>query len=319
VTTFKIAQEVTWGFVDLLEVDPCGVLRIIGWSRRESTAGFPVPDLSLDTTRVDLLQVYRTTRLDVPASGNAAQAGVVFEYLTSEEQYARAFSKVSISFSADLRFTCSGEFRFLKPHYERLLTSPEVLHREHIYGFGPPNPGISPEVLPLTRLLGGKVLDFGCGSGALVSHLRSQGLDARGLELSSDLIKNSLHPLVRSYISLYDGTFPSPFADKSFDCVYSSEVLEHIPNFDQAIAEMARLTTDQLVLTTPDISAIPIGFRAALVPWHLLEGTHVNFFTQTSLQNSLEPYFSRIEFGRISPGRINDSTYYVSLVAVCNI
>ena len=317
--TFKITHQVSWGFADFLEVDPCGLIRITGWSKRETITGLPIPKLSLDNRRVDLLQIYRTTRLDVsPESGGVAQSGLVIEYLLDKDQYDEASSQVSVAFSEEMVFTFRGDLRFIRPHYENLLNSREVLHREHFYGFGPPNPGLSPEILPLTRLLRGRILDFGCGSGALALHLRSQGLDARGLELNNDMIRKSIHPPIRPFISLYDGSFPAPFPDGSFDCVYSSEVLEHIPNVEQAVAEMARLTSDRLILTTPDISAIPIGFSASLVPWHLLEGTHVNFFTQTSLGKLLEPYFSRIEFGRISPNRINESTYYVSLVAFCS-
>lgn len=283
-------------------------------------ADLPAPKLFLDATQIDLLQIYRTTRADLtPESTDVAQAGVVIEYLITGEQYSKTFSKLSVVLSPTVTASFQGEFSFIQPHYVGLLNSPEVLHREHIYGFGPPNLAFSAEVLPLTRLLRGRVLDFGCGSGAMALYLRSKGLDAQGLELDTDMIRNSIHPPVRPYISLYDGSFPAPFPDKSFDCVYSSEVLEHIPNPEAAVAEMARLTSDRLVLTTPDISAIPVGFRAGLIPWHLLESTHVNFFTQTSLRRLLEPFFSRIEFGRISPGRINDSTYYVSLVAFCSI
>ena len=319
-TTFKIAHQAPWGFADLLEVDPCGLLRITGWSKVETVASFLTPELFLDSSRVGLLQIYRTTRPDIPSeSGNVAQLGVVIEYLLTENQYAEAFSEVSVVFSEKLRFAFRSDFRFVQPHYAALLNSQDVLHREHIYGFGPPNLAFSPEVLPLTRLLRGRVLDFGCGSGAMVLYLRSKGLDARGLEMDTDMIRGSIHAPIHSYISLYDGKFPSPYPDKSFDCVYSSEVLEHIPNAEAAVVEMARLTNSRLVLTTPDISAIPIGFRASLVPWHLLESTHVNFFTQASLRRLLEPYFSRIEFGRISPGRINDSTYYVGLVAFCSV
>ena len=319
-TTFKIAQHVPWGFADVLEVDPCGLLRVTGWSKRETVEEIPPPELFLDTSRVDPLQVYRTTRSDIPfESRDVAQSGVVFEYLLSDAQYAEAFSQVSIVLSEQIKLTFQGDLRFVKPHYSSLLNMQEVLHREHIYGSGPPNIAFSPEVLPLTRFLRGRVLDFGCGSGAMVLHLRSHGIDARGIELDSDLIRDSLHAPIRPYISLYDGAFPTPYPEKSFDSVYSSEVLEHIPNPEQAVAEMARLTSGRLVLTTPDISAIPIGFRSSLVPWHLLEGTHVNFFTQTSLRKLLAPYFSTIEFGRISPGRINESTYYVSLVAFCTI
>jgi hypothetical protein len=67
------------------------------------------------------------------------------------------------------------------------------------------------------------------------------------------------------------------------------------------------------------MTAIPVGFRHKLIPWHLLEATHVNFFTQKSLGSLLRRYFRRVEFGRISLTAVNDSPYYVSLVAFCEI
>jgi hypothetical protein len=93
--------------------------------------------------------------------------------------------------------------------------------------------------------------------------------------------------------------------------------LEHIPDYQSAIKDIARLSTGKVILTVPDASAIPVGFHHGAVPWHLLEGTHVNFFTQESLKRALQPHFSQIEFGRIGLARFDDSTYYVSLVAAC--
>lgn len=62
-------------------------------------AGVPTPHLFLDGSQVSLLQIYRTTRPDVPSdSGNVGQLGVVFEHLITESQYAEAFSKVSVVF-----------------------------------------------------------------------------------------------------------------------------------------------------------------------------------------------------------------------------
>jgi hypothetical protein len=80
---------------------------------------------------------------------------------------------------------------------------------------------------------------------------------------------------------------------------------------------MTRLATQKVVITVPDGSGIPLGARHHLLPWHLLEGTHVNFFNQTSLELALRPFFSQIDFGRIGGCKMNETTFYVSLVAVC--
>jgi hypothetical protein len=83
------------------------------------------------------------------------------------------------------------------------------------------------------------------------------------------------------------------------------------------VKEIARLASEQAIFTVPDISAIPVGFRHSVVPWHLLEGTHVNFFNQTSLHQLLKPFFAEVEFGRIGACAINDSRFFTSLVAFC--
>src|SRR5437763_15527996 len=100
------------------------------------------------------------------------------------------------------------------------------------------------------------------------------------------MIRESIRPGVSSSITLYDGQFPSPLQNGSFKSVFCSEVLEHIPDYETAIREIARLATERVTFTVPNASAIPNGFRHRVVPCHLLEGTHVNFFTQTSLVSS---------------------------------
>lgn len=54
-----------------------------------------------------------------------------------------------------------------------------------------------------------------------------------------------------------------------------------------------------------------------MVPWHLLESTHYNFFCQTSLRRALERHFASIAFARIVPHATNGSVWYGSLAAVC--
>ena len=95
-----------------------------------------------------------------------------------------------------------------------------------------------------------------------------------------------------------------------------SEVLEHIPDWRGAIVEMGRVARRALI-TVPDMSAIPTLFPHRVVPWHLLESTHVNFFTQRSLHAALSTAFSRITFLRLGEFPVNGTRVYTSLVALC--
>jgi ubiquinone/menaquinone biosynthesis C-methylase UbiE len=173
--------------------------------------------------------------------------------------------------------------------------------------------------LELAKHLPGPLLDFGCGRGVLVGELRRSGVDARGLELDTQKIRDAIAGQdVQAYpITLYDGSFPAPFRDGEFRSVMCSEVLEHIPEYQAAIRDIARIASDRVVFTVPDASAIPVGFRHGLVPWHLMEATHVNFFNQENLKSALQPHFSKIEFGRVGGCRFNESTFFVSLAAMC--
>jgi 2-polyprenyl-3-methyl-5-hydroxy-6-metoxy-1,4-benzoquinol methylase len=187
--------------------------------------------------------------------------------------------------------------------------------RDGIYGFGPPSPVVSEEVLYLARTLPAPVLDFGCGAGALICALRRYGIEAYGLELDGDRIRDSLLAEARPFVRLYDGTLPSAFADRQFRSVVCSEVLEHIRGPEAVLAELARLASEAVMITVPDMSGIPRGFPHHVVPWHLLESTHVNFFTQHSLAALLAPYADDVEFSRLGAVQCDRLLYYDSLAA----
>jgi 2-polyprenyl-3-methyl-5-hydroxy-6-metoxy-1,4-benzoquinol methylase len=190
------------------------------------------------------------------------------------------------------------------------------MHREQMYGSGLPARGYNQELGLLASGLTGRVLDFGCGLGPLVAMLRERGTEAEGLEIDRPAIASALADEVRPYIRLYDGTFPAPFEAGSFDWVICSEVLEHIPDYRAAITEIARIARQGLILTVPDMSAVPMLHKHNVVPWHLLESTHVNFFTQRSLAATLQPHFTQLDFLRICRGIVNDTNYWTSLAVI---
>jgi hypothetical protein len=203
--------------------------------------------------------------------------------------------------------------------YSHLHLHAQVVGREGIYGFGPPSPVVSDEVLQLARTLPPPVLDFGCGAGALVRALRRRGIEAYGLELDADRIRDSLFDEVRPFVTLYDGALPSPFATRQFASVVCSEVLEHIPGPEAALAELVRLASTALMITVPDMSAIPRGFPHGVVPWHLLESTHVNFFTQHSLLALLAPYTADVEVSRLGLVQCDRLSFYDTLATVARL
>jgi SAM-dependent methyltransferase len=242
--------------------------------------------------------------------------GLALEYLVPDAIVGTSTTlEVTIS-GRSFRFESS--FLFVTPHYKTLLNSGVVWHRDNIYGSGPPNSVVDPDVFELAKRLPPPLLDFGCGKGALISRLRQLGIEAYGIELFSEGLRAALIPEVSNRITFYDGLFPTRFEDGQFNSVVCSEVLEHIADYGGAVREIARITRQSAFFTVPDASAIPAGFRQGVVPWHLLEATHVNFFNQTSLTNELRRYFNKVQIGRIGSTYLNDTKTFVSLTAICS-
>ncbi len=81
---------------------------------------------------------------------------------------------------------------------------------------------------------GARVLDFGCGAGAMVESLNGRGFDAWGC----DIVMNE--PTDRLRLISAD-PYRVPFDDESFDVVLSDQVFEHVQDPDVAWAELRRV------------------------------------------------------------------------------
>lgn len=307
------------GFLDRIEIDASGLIRVLGWSKLAGGGFEATPGIRLDAVEVLSLQTYRVSRPDVEAAEKITDryAGVVCEYLIPQSLYGQTPRLLSLNFAGYLALQFETDVTFVEPDYRPAFECETVLTRSHIYGTGSPNAAVHPEVLALATKLPSPILDFGCGSGALTAVLEARGIPSRGLELAGSRASLSVPASLQHLVTFYDGTFPSPIESNSVRSVFCSEVLEHIPDYEAAIRDMARIATERVVITVPDVSAIPLGARHQLVPWHLLESTHVNFFNQTSLERVLRPHFKEVTFGRICPCLLNDTDFYVSIVAYC--
>jgi len=314
VPTFGLGKTFEGGVLDAIDVEPSGEIRLCGWTG-DPTA---VPDFELlaDGVPVPRHEEFRLHRPEVAVLLRSRGAhhgfGVVFRAHASA-----ACNVIEIRLGSRTLAAVRPGVRRIQPHYQHLFDEQQVLHREDIYGFGPPTPEADEHVLALARSLPGPVLDFGCGSGALVRALLAAGVEAEGIELRRPEIVASLRDDVRPFIKLHDGGFPLPYADAQFGAVVCSEVVEHIPEWRTALQELARIAREALI-TVPDMSAIPALFPHHVVPWHLLESTHVNFFTQRSLHAVLTPLFARIRFSRLGEFQINGTRVFTSLVAECS-
>jgi SAM-dependent methyltransferase len=172
-----------------------------------------------------------------------------------------------------------------------------LLRRENIYGSGPPaeEPGV--EVSNLLREYlpeRSSVVDVGCGAGAYGPGLMAEGHEWLGLESNAhccDLLGRRQLPFRR--VSLESGDLPC--GDGEWDCAICIEVLEHVKEPEIFLRELTRVIRGRALLSVPNMEVLPYFHDWRVVPWHLLEGDHKNFFTRTSLRNSLARFFRRVE------------------------
>ena len=316
--SYLVSYDHGQGYFDTLDIDASGLMRLEGWYSGADLAQMVPPRCFVDQQEVPLAQMFRMYRPDVAAHCQSADFFLGFACLYRlDSTAAGAHTGLKLIFNDQTILTVTDTFHSSAPHYKHLFDTSEVLHREHIYGFGPPSTTVTEEIGRVAQSLMGPALDFGCGSGVLVQFLRARGIEAYGIELARDPIIQSIAPEIREYITLYDGCLPLPFATGSFRSAIATEVIEHVPNHAEALAELARVVREQLIVTVPDIMSIPICSAHNVVPWHLLEGTHVNFFTQTSLQKTLRRYFTDVTIAKITPTITNGTKWFGSLVAIC--
>ena len=172
-----------------------------------------------------------------------------------------------------------------------------VLHRENIYRSGAPVDALSDDILEFVLgNVGETVLDIGCGAGPYVARINSEGRRCIGIDLDPRAVTQA-RALGRPVFPMSADNLA--FADNAFDSVVLIETLEHLPNYERALAEAARVARSSVVVTVPDISVIPRMSKRQVVPWHLLEATHVNFFTPETLRKTLLRYASSCDATRL--------------------
>lgn len=125
-----------------------------------------------------------------------------------------------------------------------------------------------------------RILEVGCGSGALLGELQRDGYsDLQGIDLS-ELAVECAHDRGLERVRVMDGS-ATDFDDESFDCIVASDVLEHIMDEQKALAEWKRLLR-------------PGGLLLCFVPafaflWsdHDVENRHYRRYSRSMLESCL--------------------------------
>lgn len=96
-----------------------------------------------------------------------------------------------------------------------------------------------------------RVLDVGCGPGALVYFLHELGVDVHGVDYSEHCQKLAPEP-IRDRVSVASIVDDPVFPDGSFDLVICREVIEHLTVLQarRLVANMCRISSRFVYLTT---------------------------------------------------------------------
>lgn len=103
--------------------------------------------------------------------------------------------------------------------------------------------------------LGGKrALDFGCGVGRMTAALHEMYDNVVGVDISEEMIRLARQLRRHDNVEFVQvAKLPLPFANREFDCIYSTIVVQHIPspfNLDY-VKEFFRISTDIVIFDAP--------------------------------------------------------------------
>lgn len=313
---FDVDRRVAGGFIERCSIESTSAVVVEGWVDAPLGAVDALVEVHLAGVPLELMAAFRTLRPDVAVEldleASAPFHGAVWQFrIPATTSGATELTVRACGETVLHRQVVVGD-AFHVP-YALLVDSPVPQDRQAIYSSGDPDPMVNPEAFAIASTLPTPMLDFGCGSGALVRALRASGLDVEGLEVERPGIVGSLGDDVRGHIRLTDGGFPLPLADRSYASLVATEVLEHIEDLDSVVAELKRVTDREIFVSVPDASAIPALFPHAVVPWHLLESTHLHFFSATALEGLFAPEFEVVERYRIGRVEVNGTLTFTSV------
>ncbi|WP_439101722.1 methyltransferase domain-containing protein [Congregibacter sp.] len=153
---------------------------------------------------------------------------------------------------------------------------------------------------------GQRVLDLGCGEGRhVIAACALDGVDAVGVDLSLDDLATARGRMQEfigdesggdsedstEFLLLAGDALKLPFADASFDTVICSEVLEHIPDYRSALAEIARVLKPggRFCASVPRAWCERICWSLSR-DYHQVLGGHLRIFDSLRLRGEIEKH-----------------------------
>jgi SAM-dependent methyltransferase len=126
-----------------------------------------------------------------------------------------------------------------------------------------------------------RILEAGCGGGALLAFLQERGHDAVGVDISQEAVDLAAETAARCRVLQADAARLS-FPDHSFDRLVSHHLVEHLPDLREALREWRRVL-------------VPGGIMALCTPNSLYpsphifdDPSHVHIYDRSELRDEVE-------------------------------
>jgi 2-polyprenyl-3-methyl-5-hydroxy-6-metoxy-1,4-benzoquinol methylase len=150
------------------------------------------------------------------------------------------------------------------------------------------------------RAAPGSLLDVGCGEGVLTLRWAEQLGSGRVIGIDLDDPKLQAEWATRQRANLEFRAMSAeqlPFPDREFDLSAAIEVLEHVPDPERTLAEMARVAAGHLLVSVPREPlwrALNVARGAYLTDLGNTPG-HVNHWSRSAFVRLLERYGTVVE------------------------
>lgn len=144
-----------------------------------------------------------------------------------------------------------------------------------------------------------KVIDVGCGAGRHAFEAYRRGADVVAFDRDVDELR-AVETILRAMAEVGEAPADAsakavlgdalnlPYADETFDCVIASEILEHIPHDDAAIAELIRVLKVGGTLAVSVPRWLPERVCWLLSDeYHSNEGGHVRIYRASDLRTKI--------------------------------
>lgn len=193
---------------------------------------------------------------------------------------------------------------YLRPYYEKYWSS----IKDHLKDLDLRTDAIRPF---FPRNFTGNILDFGCGSGEILSEITKSNPKAKitGVDISKTALKQAEKRVPSGIYKIIIESKKVPIKSESIDFILANDVVEHVYDTEWMFNEFSRmLKKDGLILISTPYCGFIKNLIIALTNFELVYdplGPHIRFYTKKSLKKCLDLVGFRIvhfgTFGRFYP------------------